>query len=67
MFIYRDDYYNPEETLSPNVTELIVAKNREGECKTLYFSHQNPMQYSQYTPIDNYIKPEQPKKKVGRL
>lgn len=60
MFIYRDDYYFPEETQIPNVTELIIAKNREGECKTLYFNHQ--MQYSQYTPIDNFIKPDKPKK-----
>ena len=29
MFIYRDDYYD-KETENPNVTELIVAKNRNG-------------------------------------
>lgn len=29
MFIYRDDYYD-KETDTPNVTELIVAKNRNG-------------------------------------
>ena len=65
MFIYRDDYYYPEETQIPNVTELIVAKNREGECKSLYFNHQ--MQYSQYTPIDNFIKPEKQSKNQGKF
>jgi replicative DNA helicase len=30
MFIYRDDYYNPD-TPDKNVAELIVAKNRHGE------------------------------------
>jgi len=30
MFIYREDYYN-KETEHPNVTELIIAKNRNGE------------------------------------
>ena len=30
MFIYREDYYD-KETENPNVTELIIAKNRNGE------------------------------------
>jgi replicative DNA helicase len=64
MFIYRDDYYY-EDTDIPNVTELIVAKNREGECKSLYFNHQ--MQYSQYTPIDNFVKPQKTKQKKGNF
>jgi replicative DNA helicase len=29
MFIYRDDYYNPDSK-EPGVTELITAKNRDG-------------------------------------
>lgn len=29
MFIYRDDYYD-KQTDAPNVTELIIAKNRNG-------------------------------------
>lgn len=29
MFLYRDEYYNPD-TKEPGVTELIVAKNRDG-------------------------------------
>ena len=29
MFIYRDDYYNPD-TEKPGVAEVIVAKQRNG-------------------------------------
>lgn len=29
MFLYRDEYYNPD-TKDPGVTEVIVAKNRDG-------------------------------------
>ncbi len=34
MFIYRDDYYNPD-TPEKNVAEIIVAKNRHGETGTV--------------------------------
>lgn len=34
ILIYRDEYYD-KETREPGVTELIVAKNRNGETKTL--------------------------------
>lgn len=30
MFIYRDDYYNPDTSDRPNIAELIVAKHRNG-------------------------------------
>ncbi len=30
MFIYRDDYYNPETTEKPGVAEIIIAKQRNG-------------------------------------
>lgn len=33
MFLYRDDYYN-ELSERPNVCEVIVAKNRDGETGT---------------------------------
>lgn len=32
-FLYREDYYNREE--QNNIIELIIAKNREGECGTV--------------------------------
>ena len=31
MFIYRDDYYNPETTEKPQTAEIIIAKQRSGE------------------------------------
>ncbi|MDO5725047.1 MAG: replicative DNA helicase [Tissierellia bacterium] len=34
MFLYRDDYYNPE-TEKPNVSELIIAKHRNGPIGTV--------------------------------
>ena len=35
-FLYREDYYNPE-TENQNITELIVAKNRNGPVDTINF------------------------------
>ncbi len=31
IFLYRDDYYNKEESEKPNVCEVNLAKNRNGE------------------------------------
>jgi replicative DNA helicase len=30
MFVYRDEYYNPEETDSAGIAELLLAKHRNG-------------------------------------
>ena len=30
MFVYRDEYYNPEDTESAGIAELILAKHRNG-------------------------------------
>ncbi|MDY0151944.1 MAG: replicative DNA helicase [Candidatus Cloacimonas sp.] len=30
MFIYRDEYYNPDKTEKPGIAEMIVGKNRHG-------------------------------------
>lgn len=39
MFLYRDDYYN-EDSLEPNLAELIVAKHRNGSTgKVQLFFH----------------------------
>ena len=34
IFIYRDDYYNREESTEPNIAELIIAKQRNGPTGT---------------------------------
>lgn len=60
MMLYRDDYYNPD-TQSPNVTEVLIRKNSDGETKTVYFGHD--MSTASYQPIDGYVKPEKPKSK----
>jgi replicative DNA helicase len=34
LFVYRDEYYNPEETDSAGIAELILAKHRNGGTGT---------------------------------
>lgn len=35
IFIYRDDYYNPDDSERPNITELNIAKHRHGPTGTI--------------------------------
>lgn len=35
MFLYRDEYYNPETTDKPNICEVIIAKQRSGPTGTI--------------------------------
>lgn len=35
MFLYRDEYYNKEESESPNTGEVIIAKHRNGPTGTV--------------------------------
>ncbi|MBK6324804.1 MAG: replicative DNA helicase [Chloroflexi bacterium] len=35
MFIYRDEYYNPDTTERPNIAELNIAKHRNGPTGTI--------------------------------
>ena len=39
LFLYRDEYYNRDESENENIAELIIAKNRNGPTTsvTLYF------------------------------
>ena len=48
-FLYRDDYYNPDSE-KKNITELIIAKHRNGPTDTveLYF-HKNFTRFTDYT------------------
>ena len=35
MFIYRDEYYNPDTTERPNIAEINIAKHRNGPTGTI--------------------------------
>ena len=35
MFIYRDDYYNPDTSDRPNIAEIQIAKQRQGATGTV--------------------------------
>ncbi len=35
LFIYRDEYYNPETTERPNIAEIAIAKHRNGPTGTI--------------------------------
>lgn len=48
MFIYRDDYYNPESA-DKGLAEVIVAKQRNGPTGTIKLAFQG-----QYARFDNY-------------
>ena len=49
MFIYRDDYYNPN-TEEKNIAEIIIAKNRHGETGTV--KTQWMPQYTTFSSLD---------------
>lgn len=40
-FIYRDDYYNPEDSKEPGIAELILAKHRNGPIGTVKLAFLN--------------------------
>ena len=35
MFLYRDEYYNRDDTENQNIAELIIAKNRNGPTTSI--------------------------------
>lgn len=57
MLLYRGDYYDKQE--SP-VTEINVAKNRDGESNTVYLKHD--MSLGNYEELTDYEPPKQEQK-----
>ena len=57
MLLYRADYYDKQ---SSPVTEVDIAKNRDGETKTLYFKHD--MALGAYSEMTDYQPPVEEKK-----
>lgn len=42
MFIYRDDYYNKEQSKEPGISEIIIAKQRNGPVGTVKMTFLKP-------------------------
>jgi replicative DNA helicase len=53
IFIYRDDYYNREDSAEPNIAELIIAKQRNGPTGTAKVRFEKA-----YTRFDNLAEGE---------
>lgn len=46
MFLYREDYYNPQ-TERQNITDVIVAKHRNGAVDTIpLFFHKHFLRFA---------------------
>lgn len=58
MLLYRDDYYDKD---AEPVTEVDVAKNRDGETKPHFFKHD--MSIGKYEALSDFVRPEQTKRK----
>lgn len=50
IFIYRDEYYNPETEMR-NIAEIIIAKNRNGETGTVCLAWES--QYTAFYNLEN--------------
>lgn len=62
MLIYRDEYYNGEASDSRGITEVNIAKNRDGETMTIAFK--SNMATGRYEEIGK-CEPEQRKPNLG--
>ncbi|MEG2570717.1 MAG: replicative DNA helicase [Clostridia bacterium] len=51
MFIYRDDYYNKDESECPGVAEFTIEKNRHGEVGTVKLHWDSA--HTKFTDIDD--------------
>ncbi|MBO4864392.1 MAG: replicative DNA helicase [Eubacterium sp.] len=54
MFIYRDEYYNPDTTEKPGVAEIIIAKQRNGATGPVELAW-----IGKYTKFANLARPQQ--------
>ncbi len=55
MFIYRDEYYNPETTTKPQTAEIIVAKQRSGETGSIDLRWLG--KYTKFADAEKYYQP----------
>jgi len=51
MFLYRDDYYNPD-TEKKNIAEIILAKHRSGSTGTIEMVWLG--QYTKFANLEKY-------------
>lgn len=54
LLLYREEYYNKGEQADPNTpptSEVIVAKNRHGDCRTIPLSWSG--EFTQFTALDH--------------
>jgi replicative DNA helicase len=42
MFIYRDDYYTKDQSKEPGISEIIIAKQRNGPVGTVKLTFLKP-------------------------
>lgn len=53
MFLYRDEYYNRDESDNKNIAELIIAKNRNGPTTSIHVQFQkNIMRFGDLTRVE---------------
>ena len=51
IFLYRNEYYNPDDTSGTNTAEIIIAKNRHGAPGTVRMGWSG--QFTKFVTVDN--------------
>ncbi len=59
MFIYRDDYYNKEDSPKPGIADIIVAKQRNGSTGPVELTW-----IGKYTKFANKLAPRKPQENL---